>query len=75
MGAKSEGIDLGLEVLAAVRRPQERFTADDIGEVCGCSGALIQQIERRALQRIRERLRRDWRLTYDEFANMRNFEA
>jgi transcriptional regulator with XRE-family HTH domain len=50
-------LDLGLEVLAALRSEGESFTEADIAEVCGCSQAYISQIAQKAIRKLRHRLR------------------
>ncbi len=52
----SSHIDLGLSLLACLRRPGENLTAHDIAAWCGCSRAAIQAIENRALRKLRVRL-------------------
>ena len=49
-------IDLGLALLAHLRKPGETLTAHDIAAWCGCSRAAIQAIEGRALRKVRQRL-------------------
>ncbi len=49
-------IDLGLSLLACLRKPGETLTAHDIAAWCGCSRAAIQTIEQRALRKVRQRL-------------------
>ena len=49
-------IDLGLSLLACLRKPGEILTAHDIAAWCGCSRAAIQAIEERALRKVRRRL-------------------
>ena len=49
-------IDLGLSLLACIRRPGETLTSHDIAAWCGCSRAAIQKIEDRALRKVRLRL-------------------
>ena len=49
-------IDLGLSLLACLRKPGETLTAHDIAAWCGCSRAAIQAIEERALRKVRRRL-------------------
>ena len=49
-------IDLGLALLAHLRKPGETLTAHDIAAWCGCSRAAIQAIEGRALRKVRLRL-------------------
>ena len=49
-------IDLGLAILACVRKPDEHLTSEDIAAWCGCTRSAIQSIERRALAKVRQRL-------------------
>ena len=49
-------IDLGLSLLACLRKPGETLTSHDIAAWCGCSRAAIQRIEERALRKVRCRL-------------------
>lgn len=51
--SKSQRIDLGLAVIAAVRRPGESLTLRDMAEICGCSKSAIWLIERAALNKLR----------------------
>ena len=54
--AGSSYIDLGLSLLACLRKPGETLTSHDIAAWCGCSRAAIQAIEERALRKVRRRL-------------------
>ena len=54
--AGSSYIDLGLALLACLRRPGETLTSHDIAAWCGCSHAAIKVIEKRALKKVRQRL-------------------
>jgi len=56
MKSKSE-FELALDVLAVVRRG-EVLTIDEIAKVVGCDRHTIMNIERRALKKLRERLKR-----------------
>jgi hypothetical protein len=49
-------INLGLELLTIARKEGEAFTAFDISCWCDCSEQRIQQIERRALEKLRKAL-------------------
>lgn len=49
-------IDLGLSVIGAVSRG-ERWSQTDIAKVCGCKMQTIQQIEYRALQKLKRAAR------------------
>jgi hypothetical protein len=70
-----QSIDLGLAVLAAIRRPHEELSCRAIAAACGCSWQNIHAIERKALRHAREKLRRDWSLTYDQLIETRNFNG
>ena len=54
-------IDLGLAILACLRKPGEELTSEDIAAWCGCTKSAIQGIERRALAKVRERLMKNAR--------------
>ncbi len=57
-GPKPKGqIEMGLALLSAFRYPGTNFSCNEIGAWCGVSGTAIQKIERRALMKVRERLR------------------
>jgi len=53
---KSNGIDLGLAVLSAIRQPGEHFTYDVMAAACGCARSAIYQIERNAMRKLANRL-------------------
>ena len=63
-------IDLGLDVLNTVRLPGEQLSRSDIAHVCGCTRQNIEQIEMRALKKIRLRLRQELGLDYGTFTNL-----
>ena len=50
-------IDLGLAVLSACQKDGETFTCDQIGAACGITDVSIFLIERKALRKVRHRLR------------------
>lgn len=53
-------IDASLAVLCALqaqRRTPRRFTTEQIAEVCGCSDMAIRRIQKRALTKMRFRLK------------------
>lgn len=52
---KSERIDLGLAILCATQ-PGEPLTCAEIAAYCGCCPERINQIEHRALERVRDLL-------------------
>jgi hypothetical protein len=49
-------IDLGLALLSIVRKPGECLSSEDIAAWCGCARTSIQDIEQRALRKVRQRL-------------------
>ena len=53
---KGEEIDLGLAILACLRKPGETLTDIDIAAWCNCSRTAIWNIEQRALRKLRQRL-------------------
>ena len=55
---KKPGIDLGLEVIEAVRQPDAKLSLRDIAEVCGCTWQAIHFIEQSALRKLRRELSR-----------------
>ena len=54
--AKSSRVDLGIAILQAVAVPGVRYTHDEISAFAGCTRSAIQQIEARALHKLRRRL-------------------
>lgn len=59
-------IDLGLEVIEAVRGPGETLTLRDIAAVCECSFQRVYQLEQQAFRKLRKELKRRG-LTTNEF--------
>ena len=53
MTPKSDRIELGLALLAAVARPNEPLSCADIAAWCDCSDVAIRDIERKALAKLR----------------------
>ena len=51
-------LDLNLEIFLLVRDPRAEYPDAVIAEVCGCSRALIWQLRRRALGKMRRELMR-----------------
>ncbi len=51
-------IDAGLFLLVLTSRPGLTLTREQIAFVCGCSPSYIQQIEQRAMQKLRGALQR-----------------
>lgn len=60
-------IDLGLAISALSMQPGERRSTYQIAAFCGCSPQRIQQIEHRALRKIRAALYRDKQLQEELF--------
>lgn len=52
-------IDLGLAVNSVLMRPGDRITQEDLADICECSQAAIYLIEKRALRKLRLRLKRE----------------
>ena len=48
-------IDLGLALLSCFRQPGEPLTAEDIAAWCDCAPKAIQDIEKRAIRKLRQR--------------------
>lgn len=67
IGIADGGIDAGLICLKAAQRPGQKFTHQDIAFVCGCSRTFIFLVEKAALRKIREKLRRSVGLSIEEF--------
>lgn len=65
--AKSDRVNMGLELLAARSKPGQNFSCEEIAAWCDCSWQAIWHIERKAIRKIRARLRRELRLTHHEF--------
>jgi hypothetical protein len=73
---RSAGIDLGLAILASISEPPH--TCQTIAAYCGCSRQCIQQIEQKALRKLRAALYRDRILREafeDEFQGYRTNNA
>jgi hypothetical protein len=63
---RNANIDLGLAILASTSEPPH--TAHTIAAYCGCSRQCIQQIEQKALRKLRAALYRD-RILSEAFEN------
>ena len=55
-GAKTERINLGLDLLAMRTPPGVELTQTEIAAWCGCRSEYIRQIEERGLRKIRRKL-------------------
>jgi hypothetical protein len=55
---KSARINLGIDLLHALRKPGARFTREEIAAWCDCSEEAIENIERKALEKLRRALRK-----------------
>lgn len=64
--AQQERVDLGLAILSVLAIPGEPLTMDDIAAWCDCSRQAIEQIERKALKKIRNALFFSDRQTWNE---------
>jgi hypothetical protein len=63
-------IDCSLDVIAAVMRPGEQLGQREIADICGCSRSLIHQIEKKALRKVRERLRKETGIGFGQFCRV-----
>jgi hypothetical protein len=72
-GAKTERIDLGLALLSSLAPPRAALTPIDIAAWCGCTPAMISSIEARALRRMREKVRVEFKLSHTAMADLRRF--
>jgi DNA-directed RNA polymerase sigma subunit (sigma70/sigma32) len=55
--SKAERIDLGLALMQRHAAPGVRYSHAEIAAWCGCHRSAIEQIERKALRKVRHRLR------------------
>jgi hypothetical protein len=55
--SKSARINLGIDLLHALREPGERYTRADIAAWCDCRELTVKNIERAALAKLRKALR------------------
>jgi hypothetical protein len=74
-GAKTERIDLGLALLAAVTPPRTVLSPAEIAAWCDCTPAMITGIEARALRRMREKVREQFNLSGSDMAGSRQLLA
>jgi len=58
-GGANVEIDAGLLVLTLMNRSGEALSQRDIAFVCGCTSSFIQQVEAKALKKIRRHLQRE----------------
>jgi len=56
MGYKKPGVDLGLAISGALLPPGQRRTCVEIAAFAGCSKQNIEQLENRALKKLRSRI-------------------
>lgn len=70
----ARNIDLALDVTRSLMRPGDRLSTRSIAEICGCSNTLIFLIEKKALRKVREKLRRKMGISYGEFATQKVLE-
>jgi predicted DNA-binding protein (UPF0251 family) len=55
----NEKVDIGLSVCLAVKMPGETLTQRKIADICGCSRTTIFNIEKSALEKIRQYFKRE----------------
>jgi hypothetical protein len=58
MTAKARRINLGLAIASSIREPGECLAPDDIAAFCDCSPLTIRHIEKKALAKLKGRLKR-----------------
>lgn len=70
MSAKrtTKEFDCSLDVIRAVIMPGQILQQREIADICGCSRSLIHQIEKKALRKIREHLRKELEMDHGEFS-------
>lgn len=59
-------VEAGLICLCAWARPGQTVSHRDIAKVCGVSRGLIFLIEKKALRKVREKLRRELKMDYSQ---------
>ncbi|HEV7926750.1 MAG TPA: hypothetical protein VGR14_15430 [Verrucomicrobiae bacterium] len=74
-GAKSERIDLGLALLSALAPRRAALTPIDIAAWCGCTPAMISSIEARAMRRMKQKVRAQFKVSPFDVAERRQFLA
>jgi hypothetical protein len=67
----SRELDTNINVLHALMRPRERLPRRAIADAVGCSGTLIYLIEKKALRKVREQLRKNLQMNHGEFAQQK----
>jgi DNA-directed RNA polymerase specialized sigma24 family protein len=60
-------MDLGLAVLSVLAVEGTPLSLHDIAAWAGCSQGNIYRVERRALRKLRKKLRRELGMTWEEF--------
>lgn len=61
-------IDAALDVTRTLMKAGDTLGQQEIAEICGCSRALIHQIEKKALRKIRHQWRARYGLSFDAFS-------
>ena len=56
MSYSKSGTDLGLAISGALLAPGQTRSINELAAFCGCSKQNIQQIEKRALRKLRHRI-------------------
>lgn len=56
---RTNDIDVGLDILCLLSKPGQILSHRDIAEVCGCTGNYIDELEKRALNKMRQKMNRD----------------
>jgi hypothetical protein len=66
-GIKGKELDTNVSILHSLMQPGQCLSTRAIADIVGCSNTLIFLIEKQALRKVRERLRRRLGASYGEF--------
>jgi hypothetical protein len=62
-------LDTDIAILHALMKPGQRLSCDAIADIVGCSHTLVFLTEKKALKKVRERLRKNLGLNHGQFAH------
>lgn len=68
MPKPNKKLDEGINVLHAMMKPGQRLSSRSIAEIIGCSNTLVYLIEKKALKKVREKLRKEMGVNHGEFS-------
>lgn len=71
---EDQTINEGINILHALMRPGERMSVRDIAASVGCSRGLVFHIEKTALKKVRDKLRKQKGLSYGEFSVLKSVD-